>query len=79
MSGHHKKGGPTSRDEVPSTANFPPHLEEDSILLLCPRGLGDSWVKLLTETLSSLVVRSSRKILGNLVPTMAMLANGLQE
>lgn len=74
-----KKGGLTSRDEVPSAADLLPHIEENPILLLGPRGLSDSWVELFTEALSSLIIRSTGKVLGNLMPAMTMLANGLQE
>lgn len=72
-------GEPTSRDEVPSTSNFLPHVEEDPILLLGPGGLGDAWVEFLTETLGGLVIRSTGKIFGNLMPTVTVFANGLQE
>jgi len=69
----------TSRDKVPSAANLPPHVKEDPILLLGPGCLGDTRVEFLPETLSSLIVRSARKVLGNLMPTVAVLADGLQE
>lgn len=74
-----KRGGLTSRDEVPPAANLPPHIEENPIFLVGPRGLGDSWVELFTEALCGLIIRSPREILGNLVPTVTVLANGLQE
>ena len=69
----------TSRDKVPSAANFPPHVKKDPILLLGPRGLGNARVEFLPETLSGLIVRPTRKILGNLVPTVAVLADSPQE
>lgn len=74
-----KGGEPTSRDKVPPAADLLPHVEEDPILLLGPGGLSDAWVEFLTETLSSLIVRSTRKILGNFMPTVTVLADGLQE
>jgi hypothetical protein len=70
---------PTSRDEVPPAANFLPHVEEDPILLVGPWGLGDAWVEFLTETLSGLIVRAPWEILGNLMPTVTVLADGLQQ
>lgn len=73
------RGGPTSRNKVPSAANLPPHVEEDPIFILSPGGLGDTWVEFLTEALRRLVVRPSRKILRDLMPTMAMFSNSLQE
>lgn len=74
------KGGElTSRDEIPSAADLPPHVEEDPVFLLGPGGLGDTRVEFLPETLCGLIVRSSRKIFGNFMPTVTMLANGFQE
>ena len=69
----------TSGDEVPSTANLLPHVEEDPVFLLGPGGLRDAWVEFLAEPLGGLIVRSTRKVFGNLVPTVTVLANGLQE
>ena len=73
------KGKPTSRDEVPSATNFLPHVKEDPILLLGPGGLSNAWVEFLTETLSGLIIGATWEVLGNLVPTVAVLADGLQK
>ena len=70
---------PTSRDEIPSATNFLPHVEEDPIFLLGPRAFRNTGVELLAKTFSSLVVRPAWEILGNLVPTVAVLADSLQE
>ena len=70
---------PTSRDEIPSATNFLPHVEENPILLLGPRGFRDTGVEFLAKTFSSLIIRPAWEIFGNFVPTVAVLADSLQE
>lgn len=68
-----------SRDEIPSAANLLPHFEKDPILFLGPRGLSNARVEFFTEPLRGLIIGSTRKVFCNLMPTVAMFANGLQE
>ena len=69
----------TSRDEVPPATDLLPHVEEDPVLLFGPRRLGDAWVEFLTEAFSGLIVRSTRKVFGDLMPAVTVLADSLQE